>query len=268
MDLKDLDFDRIVNYFQVVLNRSTPSQEDIEDWHKLLTNSDLLVELDNKIYTSVVGLLLFGNNPNRRLPQAGITATAFKGTQKDYNINEREFIHGPLVPYVNKDKHILNYGVIDEAVNFVRRNMGSIAWLDGARRIQKKAYPIEAIREAITNAVMHRDYSREGTDIEVSIYDDRVEVISPGGLPNGVTIEKIKEGVVRVARNEILKNILRDYDYAEHLGMGVRDKMIQSMINHGSSPPEFVDEEDRFKVCLPSALTSEFRAYVNSKMQD
>ena len=58
------------------------------------------------------------------------------------------------------------------------------------------------------NAVAHRDYAREGTDIEVSLYRDRFEVISPGRLPNGVTVEKMKEGVVRVARNELLKEIL------------------------------------------------------------
>lgn len=157
----------------------------------------------------------------------------------------------------------MEYGVIDEAVNFVRRTMGSIAWLDGARRVQKKAYPIEAIREAIVNAVMHREYSREGTDIEVSVYEDRMEVISPGGLPNGVTIDKIKEEVVRVPRNETLKNILRDYDYGEHLGMGIRNKIIKSMIDHGSSPPEFVDEYDRFKVCLRSALTAILKPMLN-----
>ena len=63
------------------------------------------------------------------------------------------------------------------------------------------------------NAVVHRDYAREGTDIEVSLYLDRLEVISPGRLPNGVTVEKMREGVVRVARNELLKEILRDYRY-------------------------------------------------------
>ena len=69
------------------------------------------------------------------------------------------------------------------------------------------------MREAVVNAVVHRDYAHEGTDVEISLYVDRFEVISPGRLPNGVTVEKMREGVVRVARNELLKEILRDYRY-------------------------------------------------------
>ena len=97
---------------------------------------------------------------------------------------------------------------------------------------------------------MHRDYSREDTDIELSLYADCLEIISPVGLPNGVTIEKMKMGIVRTIRNNLLKNILRDYGYVEHLGMGVRDKIVRSMLRHSGREPEFDDKYERFKVCL------------------
>ena len=96
----------------------------------------------------------------------------------------------------------------------------------------------------------HRDYTREGTDIEVSLYADRLEVISPGRLPNGVTVAKMKEGVVRVARNELLKEILRDYGHIEHYGMGVRHRIIESMRSHNGTEPGLIEEDDRFLVRL------------------
>jgi len=199
---------------------------------------------------SVAGLLLFGLNPNRRLPQAGVTAAAFPNSAKDYNTMDEERIRGPLAPVVSDSGELTEEGVIDRAVGFVSRNMGSIAWLDGARRRSKPALPLDAVREAVVNAVAHRDYAREGTDIEVSLYVDRLEVISPGRLPNGVTVEKMREGVVRVARNELIKEILRDYRYIEHQGMGVRSRIVESMRRHNGTEAELVEEDDRFIVRL------------------
>ena len=148
------------------------------------------------------------------------------------------------------DLEALDLGVIDRTVAFVKRNMGSVAWLDGARRRRKQAFPMSAIREAVVNAVAHRDYGREGTDIEVSLYGDRLEVISPGRLPNGVTVEKMKEGVVRVARNELIREILRDYRYVEHYGMSVRNRIIEGMQKHNGTAPDLLEQDDRFVVRL------------------
>ena len=248
--LDSLDLGRIENYFHEVLKRSVLRRDDSQAWRRLLLNTDLLVAARNGDCASVAGLLLFGENPNLRLPQAGVTAAAFPGAEKDYNTVDEERIRGPLAPIVSRHGSIVESGVIDRTVDFVKRNMGSIAWLDGARRRRKRAFPIDAVREAIVNAVVHRDYAREGTDIEVSLYSDRLEVISPGRLPNGVTVEKMREGVVRVARNELLKEILRDYRYIEHHGMGVRDRIIKSMRSHNSTEPDLEEQDDRFVVRL------------------
>ncbi len=247
---ESLDVDRLENYFRNVLKRSVPDRADIAAWKRLLLNCDLLVAADDDVRASVAGLLLFGENPNRRLPQAGVTAVAFPGTQKEFNIIDEERIRGALVSTVSVRGHADEKGVIDRAVDFAERNMGSVAWLEGGRRRRKKAFPLDAVREAVVNAVAHRDYAREGTDIELSLYADRLEVISPGRLPNGVTVEKMKAGVVRVARNELLKEILRDYGYIEHYGMGVRNRIIGSMRAHNGTEPDLVEEEDRFIVRL------------------
>lgn len=241
---------RIASYFQFILEISIPPYEEIHEWEQILLNSDLLIETDDGICASVAGLLLFGINPNRRLPQAGVTAVVFPGTEKDYNTIDEEPIRGPLVPLFSKNCSVIDSGVIDRSVEFVKRNMDSVPQLEGARRQLKKAFPIDAVREAIVNAVVHRDYTHEGTDIEISMYADRLEIISPGDLPNGVTVEKMKRGIVRVTRNELLKQILRDCRYIEHFGLGVRKRIIQSMQAHNGTDPDLIEEEDRFKVCL------------------
>ena len=146
-------------------------------------------------------------------------------------------------------KTIADRGVIDRAVDFATRNTGTTAWLEGGRRIRKPALPIDAIRESIVNAVAHRDYTLAGTDVEVSLYNDRLEVISPGRLPNGVTVAKMAEGL-RAARNELLKEILRDYGYVEHMGMGVRNRIIGSMRDHNGTEPDLIEEDSRFIVRL------------------
>ena len=249
MGIESLDLNRVDNYFRDILKRKTPDRADVEGWRRLLLNTDLLAESGGATFATVASLLLFGENPNRRLPQAGVTATAFPRTEKDYDTTDEELIRGPLVSLLSRRGRPTEKGVIDRTVDFVAKNMGTTAWLEGGRRHRKKALPLDAVRESVVNAAAHRDYTIVGTDIEVSLYRDRLEVISPGRLPNGVTVEKMKEGL-RVARNELLKEILRDYGYVEHLGMGVRNRIIESMRAHNGTEPDLIEQEYRFIVRL------------------
>ena len=83
----------------------------------------------------------------------------------------------------------------------MRRNIEVNAWIEnGGRRLERWDYPLEAVREALINAVAHRDYTITVTDIELSIYTDRIEIISPGRLPNTVTVDKMRAGY-RASRN-------------------------------------------------------------------
>lgn len=247
--LKDLDLRRIENYFRDILGQECPESHDHEAWERILINTDIMAEDRGKRMTTVSGLLIFGTRPNRHLPQAGITATAYPGEEKDYATVDEELIRGPLVSVISEKGEILEKGVVDRAVDFVHRNMGTTAWLEGARRVRKGAYPMEAAREAVINAVAHRDYTISVTDIELSLYSNRLEIISPGRLPNTVTIEKMKQGY-RAARNELIKDILRDYGYVEHRGMGVRNRIIKGMWEHNATEPDLIEEEDRFIVRL------------------
>lgn len=246
---QDLDIERIENYFLVIQNRSMRGSEKGIERMRILSGIDMLAEVDGNPVPTVAGLLLFGLNPNRRLPQAGITAAAFPRLEKEYATTDEEHIRGPLVPILSARKRLLDKGVIDRAIDFVIRNMGTVAWLEGGRRRRRRAFPLDAVRESIVNAVVHRDYTLVGTDIEISLYSDRLEVISPGRLPNGVTVETMKIGA-RAARNDLLKERLRDYGYIEHLGMGVPKRIIGSMRTHNGTEPDLIEEDDRFIVRL------------------
>ncbi len=115
---------------------------------------------------------------------------------------------------------------------------GSAELVDGARRVETFGLPAEPIREAVVNALIHRDYLLAYTDVELSLFSDRLEVVSPGRLPGGVTVEGMKLGVC-AARNELIKDVMRDYGYLEHMGLGVPRKIIRGMWEFNGTAPEF-----------------------------
>ncbi len=246
---ESLDLLRLKNYFLDIRNQDIPADDETVKWHKLLVNTEILVEEHGKYNASVGGLLLFGKNPNRYLPQAGITAVAYRSTEKDYNTTERVILRGPIIARLNKTNEIIDNGIIERSIEFIKRNIQSQSYIKNGRRIDKAAYPDEVIREAVVNAVAHRDYTISGTDIEISVYSDRLEIISPGRLPNTVTIERMKAGC-RATRNELIKEVLRDYNYIEATGLGVPRKIIAGMLKHNGKEPDLIEEEHSFTVIL------------------
>jgi len=260
----DLDIGRLINYFRDVRGQDCPEQNEIEQWETLLINTEIMVESRGRAIPVVGGILLFGKNPNHYLPQAGISAVAYRGKEKDYESIERGTIRGAIVVKFTpahmlsfsptnfvtlSDKDIVDRGLVERAIDFVRRNTGSKSYLVEGRRIDKPDYPEEVIRETIVNAIAHRDYTINGTDIEISIYFDRLEVISPGTLPNTITIERMKAGC-RATRNELIKEVLRYYHYVEATGLGVPRKIIAGMLKHNNTEPDLIEEEYSFTVRL------------------
>jgi ATP-dependent DNA helicase RecG len=224
-------------------------EEQLRAWESLLVNTELLDSGDRHPAT-VAGLLLFGKNPKRYLPQSGIDAAAYDGPEKDYAARERTALRGPMVVLRAADATTLETGLVEQAVEFVRRNTSVNAKLvNGARREDRWDYPEEAVREAVVNALVHRDYLLSGTDIELSVYSDRLEVISPGRLPNGITAERMRIGC-RAARNQLLKDTMRDYGYLEHMGMGVPRKILKSMREQNGTESDLVEDGERFIVRL------------------
>jgi ATP-dependent DNA helicase RecG len=266
--LDDLDRRRLVNYFRDLRRQPCPDQDDPESWIRLLVNTELMAEDRGRAMPSAGGLLLFGSRPNKYLPQAGISAAAYTGTEKDYNAKARETLRGsavslfpattpdqgptyPRLPTAFSEGGIaVEAGIIEQALDFVRRNIQIQAWIgEGGQRLERWDYPLEAVREAIVNAIAHRDYTISVIDIELSIYANRLEIISPGRLPNTVTVDKMRAGY-RASRNELIKEVLRDYRYIEATGLGVPRKIIEGMRAHNGTEPDLLEEENRFTVRL------------------
>ena len=246
----DLDVGRLVNYFRDVRGQECPLETDREGWERLLVNTDLMDENRGRPIPSAGGLLMFGVRPNKYLPQAGITAVAYPGSEKDYGAKERTVIRGPAVARLSERGDVVETGVIEQAIEFARRNIAVQSEIDdGGRRQDRFDYPLEAIREAIINAIAHRDCTIAVTDIELSIYSDRLEVISPGRLPNTVTVDKMRAGY-RASRNELVKDVLRDYRYVEATGLGVPRKIVLGVREHNCTDPDLIEDDDRFIVRL------------------
>jgi len=113
------------------------------------------------------------------------------------------------------------------------------------RQVNVTEYPYEAIREAITNAVCHRDYLFSGATIRVMIFDDWIEVESPGKLPADITLENLDGS--HVLRNKAIGELLHDIGYIEKWGTGIR-RMKDLMGNHGLQEPEFEERNIFFRV--------------------
>lgn len=193
---------------------------------------------------TVSGLLLFGKRPQTFLTQSGVIFVKFLGTEprgRDglAGYGRRVEIEGPLAR------------VIERAWNLIWEEMRVEAVVTGLKREEVPEYPRFAVREAVINAVCHRDYRLAGRRVEIRMFEDRLEVISPGGLPGFITVDNIVEE--HFSRNPRLVAGLFQWGYIEELGLGI-DRMIEEMLQQGHPPPEFRATPYSFTVRLQNIL--------------
>lgn len=135
--------------------------------------------------------------------------------------------------------------MLDEVEVFFKRNTRLANKIVEFKRVDIPEYPYEAIREAIINAIAHRDYKRRGAPIMVAIFDDRIEVRNPGGLLPGLSIKKLEGN--HQTRNEAICEIFHETLDMEKFGTGI-GKMKRFMKEHSLSAPQFSEEGDVFVV--------------------
>lgn len=145
---------------------------------------------------------------------------------------------------------------MDDAYSFLSLNNNLRATFDGLRRIDHADYPEEAMREALVNAVVHRDYDYSGSII-INIYDDRMEFISLGGLVKGLTLADIRGGVSQ-PRNAVIANVFYRLELIESYGTGIQ-KILESYAGCGIEP-KFAPAPASFVVTLPNRNTAETAA--------
>lgn len=251
-DMSSLDDARLLNYLRDIL-RDPEIPDSDEAWKARLLGLGFLTEAGESICCTIAGLVLFGKSPRRYLKQSGLRVFAFNGTDKTYQAELDEILDGPLVgrwDVTGSGKELVDSGLIERFVDTVGPFFSQeAAEVDtGFRRDNEWFYPMEAVRETVINAVTHRDWTRF-VEIEVGSYSDRLEVISPGALPNSMSVEKMVAGQ-RSPRNPLIMEVLRDYGYVDYRGMGVRTKIIPLTRSHTGLDPEFVATEDHLKTTL------------------
>lgn len=251
-DMSCLDDARLMNYVKDIL-RDPDVPQSTEAWQARLLGLGFLTEAAGNICCTIAGLILFGKNPRRYLKQAGLRVMAFQGDDKEYQAALDEIIDGPMVgrwDIDQGDKRLVDGGVIErfmEAMTpFISQESAYVN--EELRRETQWFYALEAVREALINALAHRDWTRF-VEIEVSAYSNRLEIISPGTLPNSMTVEKMKAGQ-RSPRNTIVMEVLRDYGYVDYRGMGVRTKIVPLTKALTGKEPEFELTEDYLKTVL------------------
>ena len=197
------DFDR--EKFDTWLSHSgITGQPPVED---VLANIEAAERVGDKLLFRNAGVLFFARNVRHFFPQAYITCLLAKGKDKVHILDRKDFDGGLVAD-------------IENALRFIERNTRTAYRIEGLKRQNIPEYPMKALREAITNAVMHRDWFFDGANVFVEIYTDRIEVSSPGSLPKGLTLADL--GSKSVRRNALVSDLLHRIDFVEKAGTGIR----------------------------------------------
>ena len=200
--------------------------------------SNMLGKLNGKLKLKNIAVLFFAKEPHRWHPQSEVRIVRFSGSEPINIVAQRDFRSDPIEN-------------IEQTITFIKENISKrfIIPEDSPRRIEIEEYPTAVIREAVVNAIAHRDYYSYDS-IQINIFEDRIEISNPGGLPQGLTKEFFVKRSVR--RNPLTYRILRDCHYVEGLGLGV-PQMRNEMRKAGLRDPEFNFEGGFFVVTLRNA---------------
>jgi tetratricopeptide (TPR) repeat protein len=183
---------------------------------------------------------MFGKNTQRHFPLSSINAIRFKGLQITDEILDRKEIRGTLDDVIN--------GAIKFTQQYVATG-STFARLD-TRRSDIAEYPTWAIREAVANAVAHRRYNDPGIQVDLKMFDDRIEILSPGGLGGGLELKDLGTGK-RYLRNPRVADILNKLKWIEQAGTGIA-RMRKEMKENGSPDPVIEADHNSVKVILPA----------------
>lgn len=209
---EDFDFNALINTLKANFNR------DIEQ--KDLVNLKLLKTSGDKLNLTNAALILQGS-----LEYVQIKCARFKGEKMDIFVDRKEYTGNIFEQLENTMKFLLN-----------NINLQGKVGEDFITRVDEYEIPPEALREAIVNAIIHRDYSMTGSDIKVAVFDSRIEITSPGCFPKGITIEDVIGGRSEI-RNKVIVRIFKEAKKIEQWGRGVQ-RIIELCKSKGLKKPE------------------------------
>lgn len=226
--MQDLDMEKVEAHLKrrASGNRQAGRFNEVEQ--VLIGMECATVTNNGEIVPTNAGILFFGHDPQKHLMQSEVVCVLFRDAVAASRYADRKIMRGTLQE------------LIDEAEAFLNRYIAVGARIEGWKRIDIPEHSIEALREAVINAVVHRDYSKRGESVRIFYYADRVEIHSPGLLMPGITVEQMERGMVQSKlRNPVLASLLRDVPgYMERIGSGVRF-MLEETKRSGLPAPEF-----------------------------
>jgi ATP-dependent DNA helicase RecG len=205
---------------------------------QFLLDNHLVERRGEHLIPNHAALLLFGKDPQRWHPRCGIDFVRWEGTERKYgaelNVVKRIRVEAPLAR------------IIERAYTMVQPFIRERQQLQDLLFTERLEYPTFVWQEAIVNAVAHRDYSIRGAPIEIWMFDDRLEVRSPGLPPSPVTVDALnRRERVHISRNPLIVRVLVELGYVRELGEGV-PRMFAEMERQGFYPPHFENVGDTF----------------------
>lgn len=212
-----------------------------QSFEQVLTQLRIVKNIDGIYRPTLAGLLMFGKYPQAFEPQLVITFLQYYGTTEaektprgERFLDNKKF-EGPIPE------------MVEGAVNYIMASIRKSSLIEGLYRRDIPEYPEEAVREAVLNAIAHRDYSHfvRGSYVQIRLFADRIEIQSPGGLYGTVTEETIEEE--QSTRNRILMRLMEDLHLVENRGSGIKT-MIEAMRKANLEPPRLQDKRSSFWV--------------------
>lgn len=270
-EIGDLAPDAVAMLLRRVRSRQPGAFRGVDD-ETALRRLGVLVRHHDRLVPSLAGLLTLSSYPQQFFPQLNLTFVVIPATSKNAvpadgpRFLDNRAINGPIPAIVN------------DALAAVISNMGARAIIRGAGREDVYDYPVEAVREAIVNALMHRDYSpwSHGTQVQLEMYADRLVVRNPGGLYGTVTEDDLGEEGVSSSRNSYLATLLQEVTVpdsnrvvCENRGTGI-PTMLAQLRRAGLTPPRFDSRISRFTVTFPkhALLDADMVEWINRLGQD
>ncbi len=250
--IEDLNKEELITYIEKV--KSNKPHFSKNKFDKCLKLCGIIDKNNEYTYPTLAGTMIFGD-----YPQLFVACVVVPGKELgDTGLLGERFIDNKRVEGTIEE-------MLNETMNFLRRNMKTSIIIDAnGNRINRTEYPLEALREAVANALIHRDYSTqtENAYISVNMYDDRIEVINPGTLYGTNKLEKLGTATTMEARNPTLVRILEEKgSVIENRHSGI-PTMKREMKKYGLPEPEFYEERDSFKVIFRNQ--TEFQTLYNN----
>jgi len=189
----------------------------------------------NRKVPTVGGFLLFGRDRRATFPDAYVRAGRFKGIDNSNIIDSAE-----IVGYLPQ--------LVEDVLKFIQRNTRHAIHVEGTKHAESYEFPPAALREAVINALVHADYAQQGAPLLVAIFDNRIEIDNPGGLPPGLPLEEIRHGVSKL-RNRVIGRVFHELGLIEQWGSGIQ-RMIGACEQAGLREPVFEEIGGGFRVTI------------------